>query len=335
MLSDIESAIRVARRALDNYAAATQAVITFVKFRENYVFRVDTPDGSHALRIHRAGYRSDDEIIEELELLTALKTAGVAVPHVRTCTNGDRLCLIPDDDGDLHQVDMLVWVEETTPLGDIGLAFTGEATVDEDEFRTLGALIGGFHNAVESLEPATASIRARWDAHGLVGDRPVWGDALQAFGDDLRGRQIVEEAIPRLLATIDAYGRLPGRYGLIHADFTPENVLVGTDGMTIIDFDDSGEGYYLFDLATAFFFYQPHPRADAILEALCEGYNSIRPLDESDHAVLRPMLLARGLTYLGWAADRPTEEISEFIFESIRPLVVDLADEFLRQPVAR
>ena len=54
-----------------------------------------------------------------------------------------------------------------------------------------------------------------------------------------------------------------------------------------------------------------------------------------DYATFRPMLLARGLTYLGWAADRSGDETSEFILEYIRPLVVDLAEELVRHRVTQ
>ena len=334
MISDIESATTVARRALDNYGAAADAVITFVKYRENYVFKVDMTSGSYALRIHRAGYRSDSEITEELDLLCSLENAGIAVPHVRASDKGHRLCIVGDDSGDLYQVDMLDWVEGAVPLGDIGAAFLGEALVEENQFRALGTLIGEFHNAVSSIEQEGRPVRPPWDAQGLVGDTAVWGDPRRVFGDDALGGAIVDEAVPLLITTLEEYGRLPGRYGQIHADFTPENVLVDANRMTIIDFDDSGHGYYLFDLATAFFFYQLHPKSDVILAALLEGYRSARELDYRDYAVLRPMLLARGLTYLGWAADRPGDETSEFILEHVRPLVVDLAEELLRQRVA-
>ena len=132
-----------------------------------------------------------------------------------------------------------------------------------------------------------------------------------------------------------AYGKTPDRYGPIHADVTPENVLVQHGRMTLIDFDDSGEGYYLFDLATAAFFYLPHPRFDDVVSSLLRGYNSVRPLTAEDLGLWRPMLLARGLTYLAWAADRIGDETSDFIFDHLRPLVVDLAAELVAPAVSQ
>jgi hypothetical protein len=47
------------------------------------------------------------------------------------------------------------------------------------------------------------------------------------------------------------------------------------------------------------------------------------------------MLLARGLTYLAWAADRIGDETSDLIFEHLRPLVVDLATELVTPAVSQ
>ena len=329
MIADLDTAERIAARALTRYAADGDAALTFVKYRENYVFRVDEPGGSYALRLHRNGYRTDDEILEELELVTALRKAGVAVPQVRLSVAGEPFCLVVDDDGDVHQVDMMEWVVGAVPFGDIVEAFSGEALIDTATFRALGALVADLHNTTCSLERGHASVRAPWDVSGLVGNTPVWGDPRRAFHDGARGRDVVDQAMSLLETGLAAYGRAPGRYGAIHADFTPENVLVHNGEMTIIDFDDSGDGYYLFDLATAAFFYLPHPRFDDVVSALLAGYQRTRSLTGEDLAMWRPMLLVRGLTYLAWAADRIGDETTDFVLEHVRPLVVDLAAEYV------
>ena len=335
MITDIDAAKRVVARALGRYGVAVDAAVTFVKYRENYVFRIDDAAGTYALRLHRHGYRSDAELLEELELVTALAAAGVAVPRVRPTIGGEPFCLVADDDGDAHQLDMLEWIPGADPLGDIGEAFLGSAAVDTATFQLLGALIAGLHATVTTLRRDRPSARPAWDADGLVGEHPVWGDPRRVFDEGTPGRATVGRAITLLRAELDAYGTAPDRYGPIHADFTPENVLVDDGGhLTVIDFDDSGDGYYLFDLATAAFFYLPHPRFDDVVEALLTGYQSVRPLSRDDLALWRPMLLARGLTYLGWAADRRGDETSDFIYEHLRPLVLDVAADFIAATVS-
>ncbi|MGW8764340.1 phosphotransferase enzyme family protein [Streptomyces sp. NPDC055815] len=335
MIADIDAAKRVAEQALAHYGSARNASITFVKYRENYVFRVDEADGSYALRLHRSGYRTDAEILEELDLVTALAAAGVSVPQVRLTRSGELICRVTDEHGDVHQADMLKWVDDASPIGDVGEAFTGAATVDPAVFHALGALIANVHEAASKLQTQSSSVRPAWDAEGIVGSRAVWGDPRRAFADGSDGLDIVDEAIFLLTGALQTYATGTSCYGPIHADFTPENVLVRDGLMTVIDFDDSGEGFYLFDLATAAFFYLPHPRAEEIIAELFAGYASVRPLEDQDLVMWRPMLLARGLTYLGWAADRIGDETSDFILQQIRPRVVDLAAEFVASSAVR
>jgi Ser/Thr protein kinase RdoA (MazF antagonist) len=334
MIADINAAKRVAARALASYGADRDAALTFVKYRENYVFRVDEQAGSYALRLHRNSYRSDAEIVEELELVTALGAAGVAVPRLRRTAGDELFSRIADEHGDVHQVDMLEWVPDAVPLGGAGEAFSGEAAVDPRSFHALGALIADLHTKATTVRRQSPSARPAWDAGGLVGATAVWGDPRRAFLDGAAGYEIVSQAMSLLDAELRAHGESPGRYGAIHADFTPENVLVHNGQMTVIDFDDSGDGYYLFDLATAAFFYLPHPRAEDVASALLAGYQTVRPLTREDLALWRPMLLARGLTYLAWAANRPGDETSNFILERVRPLVVQLATDFVASTVS-
>ncbi|MEU9456971.1 phosphotransferase [Streptomyces sp. NPDC048277] len=335
MLADVDSARSLATHALTRFGHSGQAVVTFVKYRENYVFKVDEPDGSYALRLHRNGYRSDAEIIEELELLGALGEAGVPVPRVRRALDGRLLSQVTDEDGDRYQADMQEWVPDAAPLGDIGEAFTGTAAIDPAVFSDLGALMADLHLRAAALPRAGVSVRPPWDADGLLGERAVWGDPLRAFAPGTSAHAAMTAAVSRLDAVLRAYGTTADRYGAIHADFTPENVLVRDGHMTVIDFDDSGDGYYLFDLATAAFFYLPHPRADQIVPALLTGYRRVRELSEEDLSMWPALLLARGLTYLGWSVDRPGDETSDFILEHVRPLVVDLAEKFLASPADR
>lgn len=63
---------------------------------------------------------------------------------------------------------------------------------------------------------------------------------------------------------MEALGTTADRYGVLHADLTPENVLVQDGRLLVIDFDDFGAGWYLFDLTAALVFFVPHPRYSAV-----------------------------------------------------------------------
>ncbi|KAB1648475.1 aminotransferase class III-fold pyridoxal phosphate-dependent enzyme [Pseudoclavibacter endophyticus] len=77
------------------------------------------------------------------------------------------------------------------------------------------------------------------------------------------------------------------------------------------------------------FWYVRHPEYPAFRKALLEGYTAqvetpTRALDALD-----TLILARATTYLGWAADRPGDETSEFLEAEVLPVVVELARSYL------
>lgn len=182
--------------------------------------------------------------------------------------------------------------------------------IEPGAFADLGALMAELHRRTAEPPRAKVSVRPPWDTDGMLGDRAVRGDPRRAFTPGTPGKATMASAFPRLDAALRAYGAGADRYGAIHADFTPENVLVGDGRMTVIDFDDSGDGYYLFDLATAAFFCLPDP------------------LTDEDLAMWPALLLARGPTCPGSAEDRPGDGTSDFILEQVRPPVVEPAEKF-------
>jgi Ser/Thr protein kinase RdoA (MazF antagonist) len=119
-------------------------------------------------------------------------------------------------------------------------------------------------------------------------------------------------------------------YGLIHADIIRENVLVSESGIAIIDFDDCGFGWRLFDIATSLLRNRGEPHYPLIRRSLLEGYRSKRPLGEETLAHLPLFLLLRSLTYIGWVSARPempaaADRLQRFLADA-RQLTLELED---------
>ncbi len=73
----------------------------------------------------------------------------------------------------------------------------------------------------------------------------------------------------------------------------------------MIDFDDGGYGFRLFDIATALVKYLDQPDYAALKDALTQGYLSVRPLDP---APLDLFMAIRAATYVGWNIERINED---------------------------
>lgn len=269
-----------------------QASCHFVAGRENQVFRVSAPEGEFALRIKRPGYRHVDELHAELQWLRALAQAGVSVPTPQPSLVGRGLEAVEG-----HWVDALRWLPGQ-PLGQSGQAL---ALPDApDTFRRLGVLMAQLHQACDDWPVPPTFRRWAWDREGLLGEQPLWGrfwdhPDLDADTRELMG-QFRRRADAALREAQDEWD-----YGLIHADWVRENVLQEGSRLHVIDFDDGGWGYRLFDVATALIKNRAEPAFADLRAALIHGYRSIRPLDVRQ---LDLFMALRAVTYVGWIVPR-------------------------------
>ena len=268
----------------------------FVAGRENQVFRVDSAGATFALRIKRPGYRTKAALKSELDWMAAMEAAGLAVPRPRPALSGR---LIEEVEG--YCVDLISWLDGT-PLGITGQPL--DLADAEDTFEALGAALAHIHEASDAWTLPAGFERVAWDREGLVGEAPLWGRFWDNPSLDAETCALFKTTRARADALLRAEGGGLD-YGLIHADLVRENVLLAPGGLQIIDFDDGGFGYRLFDVATALLKNRDEPDYPALESALIRGYRARRPLDTR----LLPLFLAlRALTYVGWIVPRLGED---------------------------
>ena len=273
----------------------TGAPYKLIAARENAVYRVEAPQGPRALRLHRQGYRSDAELRSELLWMQAAADGGTAVPAPIPMPNGDVLLRLQDT-----QIDMLTWLD-----GDTLETALQDASPQRRAalFHTLGAEMARLHDTSDSWTIPDDFTRPAWDLPGLLGDAPLWDrfwenpqlttderTLLQSF------RARATQDLEPLQQTLD--------YGLIHADLIPGNALVEGNAIKLIDFDDGGFGFRLFEVATALIKHLDAPDITTLRTAVIRGYTSERPLDT--HA-LDLILAIRAVTYVGWNITRMAE----------------------------
>ena len=296
--------------------------LELIKYRENAVFKLMTEDGQrYALRIHRYGYHSDAELRSELQWLSALEASGISVPQMLPASTGELFLTVQVDEvPEPRQVDIMVWLEGEQ-LGSIedGLAAQGAV---EHIYHTIGGLAARLHNQATGWQLPPGYTRHAWDVEGLVGDTPFWSPfwELAALTDDERA--LLLRARDRVREDLALYAADPAnadRYSMIHADFVVENLLVDGDTVRLIDFDDAGFGWHLFELATAVYFEMEEDFFPAAFEAMIAGYRQHRELPDSQVAQMPLFFLARSFTYLGWVHTRSETQTAK----ELTPMLVE------------
>jgi Ser/Thr protein kinase RdoA (MazF antagonist) len=104
-----------------------------------------------------------------------------------------------------------------------------------------------------------------------------------------------------IIRRLQAFGADAERYGLIHADMRLANLLISPAGETrLIDFDDCGLGWFLYDFATGVSFIEDHPQVPTLKEAWVEGYRQVRTLSPAEEREIDSFVMLRRLALLAW-----------------------------------
>ncbi len=294
--------------------------LELVAERENKIYSAFAADGRRfALRLHRDGYVTEEEILSELAWTDVLSAEGVAVPSPLASADGR---FVERVDGRLFSA--LSWMPGQ-PMGEGGVPLT--LADRQTVFRNIGIALARLHASSDNWSPPATFTRRSWDLDGLLGEAPVWGRFWENpfLNDDglaviTRARAVARAMLKDVGPSLD--------YGLIHADALRENILVDGTDVILIDFDDSGYGYRLFEIATTLLRNNDEPDIADLERALLEGYRTVRPLDTT-HLPL--FMVLRAFTYLGWIVPRIDEPEGHDRCELFVREAVDFSRRFLEE----
>jgi Ser/Thr protein kinase RdoA (MazF antagonist) len=299
--------------------------LDLVKYRENAVFRVASDGVPRILRVHRPHYRTDDAIRSELAWMRALDADGIPTPAAVPTRAGSYVVMATVDGvPEPRQCDLMTWVPGRPPG-----TLEGGVAASPDEMRRLyrqvGTLAARLHAHAAAWERPPWFERPSWDLDALVGEHPTFGafwhlDALsrEQLAICLAARDRVRERLQELPAV-----------ALIHGDLVPDNILVDGATTRVIDFDDFGWSWIGFELATSLFTLQMTGGFDVALGSWLEGYRTVRPFPAADLEILPDLLMARGLSYLGWPVGRPEIESTRNVVPLLAYAVTEAAQRYL------
>ena len=285
---------QVARDALPLWDIPKDAELDLINVSENFTYLVTAPGGyKSVLRVHRQHYHSRRAIACELAWMEALRSDQVLPTPVPILGKNGKA------------IQQSAAAEQTEPRFFVLFEFIDGAAPSEEgdmspHFEILGAMAARCHRHVLGWERPVPFERLTWDIDAVFGPAATWGNWRDAPGVTPDIRATLETVEAQVRARLSAYGQDPERFNLIHADMRLANLLVQGDDIRLIDFDDSGHGWFMYDFAAAISFIEDDPRIPELKAAWLRGYRQVRPLPPEDEAEIDTMIMLRRMALLAW-----------------------------------
>jgi Ser/Thr protein kinase RdoA (MazF antagonist) len=315
----------VARRALAEHGLPPDCTLTLVNVSENATYAVDDPvTGTRTvLRLHRHGYHDQVAIESELAWLDAIRQqTELRTPRVLPTPDGRRVLALeePGAVGPRHAV-RFEWLPGTEPApADEGLP---------DWFELLGAITARLHRHARTWRPPTGFRRFSWDYDGAFGSVARWGRWQDGIDVGPAEREVLGRLDATLRRRLTAFGQGPDRYGLVHADLRLANLLVDGEHTNLIDFDDCGQGWFMYDFGSAVSFFEHDPRIPELTDAWLRGYRTVDPLPAADQAEIAGFVMMRRLLLVAWIGSHSGTDLARSMGAEYTRVSCELAENYL------
>lgn len=298
--------------------------VDLIAVSENATFRVSLGGvPTLVVRVHRPGYVGDlDNVRSELMWVESLRSET----DVRTPAP------VRGSDGELVQT--FPGAGDTTWTA-VAFEFVSgrilEDQVELSHFVEIGRVTATLHTHSRTWTAPTGFRRFEWDLRDMVGSHARWGDWR---GADLTPREVrtLERAEASARGALAGVRRDRGDWGLIHSDLRPSNIMIDGGELTVIDFDDCGFSWFLYDFASALTFYEHTTYAPEMAGNWLEGYRTVAPLTAQDLQRAAALSVMRRLTMLGWATTHREDALPAELWAENIPGSIVVAERYLSDP---
>jgi len=313
---------QLARQALPLYGLPQEAEIKLLNYSENATFLIHPPGlPPRVLRINRPGYHPRRHIVTELAWVKALRRES----PVLTADVYEGL------DGEAVQH---IWHPSVPePRNCVLMEFLPGTEPDEGNrlaaFSLLGEVTARLHTHASAWKGARDGGRHRWDFEAMLGKVSLWGRWQDGLAMTPAKQRLLSRVVRVLQPRIQAVGETNRRFGLVHADLRASNLLVHEGRVAVIDFDDAGYSWFIYDLAAALSFIETHPDMPAYVEAWLASYRKVRPLGRDELAAIDSFIMRRRLLLVAWVGSHSDTAQAQAMGPAFTDDTCALADQYL------
>jgi len=297
----------LAEASLARFALPAGSTARMINLSENATYRIESPHSQQcwALRVHREGYHSKNAIASELAWAKALRASGTAItPAVVAGLDGEDIQTVSHSSmSSPRHVVLFEWESGIEP------------SEEEDDlrapFEVLGETAARMHAHVKSWELPQGFERLTWDFDTSLGANPHWGRWRDGMGLDVERIELFGETVDLIEHRLAEFGKSPERFGLIHCDMRLANLLIDGDTTKVIDFDDCGFSWLMYDCATTVSFFETRPEVPDLLKSWVKGYRKIIDLPRQDEAEIPTFVMLRRLLLVAWIGSHSETDLAQ------------------------
>lgn len=300
---------QLARSVLSHYHLL-DAQITLLQYEDNAVYRITARSGERfVLRISAAeGYGAAEQNSEALWLTSLRQETDLRVPEPVPTIDG-RLVVtihiggIPEP---RHCV-LFSWLPGQPAMPGISLPV----------MERIGAFSARLHNHAARFVSPPGFVRQRWDWDRFLSASSILDPGITIAPIRPDAYALLNAVGERARETLAEIGTAESSWGLIHADLHRDNILLKRGHVSVIDFDDCGWGYYLFDVASVLDSFSRRVATDPqqyqqLKQAYLTGYDRIRTLPANVDCYLRTFKILRDLVTLNFILRSPNARVQEW-----------------------
>ena len=234
--------------------------VRFFRSSANSVYTVERAGQRAYLRLSPGSERPGQAIRAEIDLLQWLHQSGEPVVQPLATAAGERVVSSQTGLGTVHAV-----LFDALPG-----AMRSLESLTPDDMRQWGATVGRLHAAMRRAPERFGERHTPWQFK--LDDGATWPGTLP---------DVVRSECHRLQNLLAGLPASPDTVGPIHGDLELDNLTWTSEGVSVLDFDGYGRGWYLLDIAKALS--DPLKEGDTTasprISAFIDGYREEHPLD--------------------------------------------------------
>ncbi|MFK9093495.1 phosphotransferase enzyme family protein [Bacillus salipaludis] len=298
---------QIANVAIRLYPLLTKSTIQLLNYSENatYLVKKTVTGEKYILRVGRPGYHTKPEMESELKWLKSIdQDSSIQVSLPILGGNGEYIQVV-NYVNEPYYCTLFTFLE-------------GDAPSEENEkelisqFEKLGEITAQLHeHSINKGEKLNQIRRITWDFETILGSTPKWGRWQDGIAITPERADLFTKVAEKINSRLEKFGKEPHQFGLIHSDLRLANLLVEREQIKVIDFDDCGFGWYLYDLAASISFIEHKSYVPDLITSWLKGYRKVRSLPEELELEFPTFILMRRLQLIAWVGSRDNETTRE------------------------